>query len=122
MVKNIIGVVLIVIAAGGYFYLDMRNKEEIQAAEDARKEMDALRARAAAAAAAAAANKQKFEAQLMAELNACKETATKAKDEFLAQKRKKAQQKAAQAEADKTLEAANAACQATYDGKLAAGQ
>ena len=118
MVKNIIGVILIVIAAGGYFYLDMRNKEEIKAAEDARKEMDMLRARASAAAAA----KEKFEAQIIADLNACKDQAAKNKEEFLAQKRKKSQQKAAQAEADKTLEVANATCQSTYDSRLAAGK
>lgn len=116
-IKVVVGVVLILLAAGAWFYLDMRNKQEIQAAEDARKEMDMLRARAKAAADA----KSKFEAQILADLNSCKEQAAKAKEDFLAQPRKKSQQKAAQAEADKTLDAANATCQSTYDSRLAAG-
>lgn len=125
MVKNIVAVVLILATGGTWFYLDYLNKQEIQAAEESRKAMEQSRAQAKARADA----KAKLEAQIMADLTACKATAEKAKEDFLTQhqqpvKRKPGQFTTPQAaidEAAKTLEAANAACQATYDAHMKSG-
>ena len=45
MVRKIVGVVLIIAAAGAWLYLDQMNKQELQAAADARQEMMAARAK-----------------------------------------------------------------------------
>lgn len=129
MVKKIVAVVLIVLTAGSWFYLDYLNKQQLQEAEELRKSMEQARAVALAKAKAAAEAKAKFEAAILADLNACKATAEKAKEDFLAQNQKPVRRKpgqftipqAAQDEAAKTLEAANAACQATYDSRLKSG-
>lgn len=129
MIKKVIAAVLIVLAAGGWFYLDYRNKQEIQAAEELRKSLEQARAVAAAKAKAQAEAKAKFEAQIMADLTACKATAEKAKEDFLDAHKKPVKRKpgqftipqAAQDEAAKNLEAANATCQETYDTRLKNG-
>lgn len=129
MLKKVIAVVLIVLAGGGWFYLDYRNKQEIQAAEEMRRSMEQARAQALARAKALAEEKAKFEAQIMADLTACKATAEKAKEDFLEANKKPVRRKpgqftipqAAQDEAAKTLDAANAACQQTYDTRLKSG-
>jgi type II secretory pathway pseudopilin PulG len=129
MLKKIIAVVLIVLAGGGWFYLDYRNKQEMQEAEELRRSIEQARAQALAKAKALAEEKAKFEALLLADLTTCKATAEKAKEDFLTQNRKPVRRKpgqftipqAAQDEAAKTLEAANAACQATYDTRLQQG-
>ncbi|PJC02358.1 MAG: hypothetical protein CO071_03535, partial [Gallionellales bacterium CG_4_9_14_0_8_um_filter_59_50] len=46
MLKKIVAVLLIVIAGGAWGYLDYLNKQEQQIAEQARKEMETLRAQA----------------------------------------------------------------------------
>jgi uncharacterized protein (UPF0333 family) len=51
MVRKVVGIVLIIAAAGAYLYLDQMNKEELQAAADARKAMLAASAKAKAQAA-----------------------------------------------------------------------
>ena len=125
MVKNIVAVVLILATGGTWFYLDYLNKQEILAAEESRKAMEQSRAQAKARADARA----KLEAQLTADLGACKASAEKAKEDFLTQhqqpvKRKPGQFTIPQAaidEAAKTLEAATAACQATYDAHVKSG-
>jgi len=125
MIKKIVAVVLIVLAGGGWFYLDYLNKQELQAAEQSRKEMEQTRAQAQARMQA----KAKFEEQITADLAACKATAEKAKEDFLTQhqqpvKRKPGQftiPQAATDEAAKTLDTANAACQTTYDTRLNSG-
>jgi type II secretory pathway pseudopilin PulG len=130
MVKKIVALVLILATSGAWFYLDYQNKQEIQAAEEMRRAMEQARMQAIARAKAAAEAKAKFEATITADLTACKEAAGKAHADFLeANKkpipRKKGQfavPKGAQEEADKTLETANATCQATYDSRLASGQ
>lgn len=129
MLKKIVALVLIVVAGGGWLYLDYQNKQEIKAAEEMRQAIIQARAQAAAREKAAAEAKAKFEATIMAELTACKESAEKAKTDFLEAHKKPVKRKpgqftvpaAAQQEADKTLESANAACQATYDTRLASG-
>lgn len=129
MVKKIVALLLIVVAGGGWFYLDYQNKQEIKAAEELRQAMIQARAQAAAREKAAAEAKAKFEATIMAELTACKESAEKAKTDFLEANKKPVKRKpgqftvapAVQTEADKTQEAANATCQATYDTRLASG-
>ncbi len=52
MVKKIVGVVLIIVAAGAWFYLDQLNKQELQEAAEARKALEQARAQAQARAAA----------------------------------------------------------------------
>jgi hypothetical protein len=125
MVKKIVAGVLIVLSAGGWFYLDYRNKQELKFAEQSRLELEQVRAKAQARAAA----KSKFEAQIMADLTACKEAAEKAKTEYLTQYQKPVKRKPGEFtvpqenidEAAKTLDTANAACQATYTTRLSAG-
>lgn len=129
MVKKIVAALLIVIAGGTWGYLDYMNKQEIKAAEEMRQAMAEARAQAMARERAAAEAKAKFEAMIMAELTACKETAEKAKADFLEANKKPVKRKpgqfsvpaAIQEEANKTSEAANAACQSTYDTRLASG-
>jgi len=129
MVKKIVAVLLIVIAGGTWGYLDYMNKQEIKAAEELRQAMVQARAQAAAREKAAAEAKAKFEAMILADLTVCKETAEKARTDFLEASKKPVKRKpgqftippAAQAEADKTAETANAACQATYDTRLSSG-
>ncbi len=129
MVKKVIAVVLIVLSAGGWIYLDYQNKQELQAAEDLRRSLEQARAQALARAKAQAEAKAKFEALIMADLTTCKATAEKAKEDFLEANKKPVKRKrgqfavpqAAQDEAAKNLEAANAACQSTYDTRLKSG-
>jgi type II secretory pathway pseudopilin PulG len=125
MVKKIIAVVLILATAGAWVYLDYQNKQQQLAAAEMRKAIEQMRAQAQARVAARA----KFEAQINSDLATCKASATKAKEDFLVAHqqpvRKKQGQfsvpKAAMDEADKTLEVANAACQATYETHLKSG-
>ncbi|MBI5890464.1 MAG: hypothetical protein HZB47_07280 [Nitrosomonadales bacterium] len=129
MLKKIIALVLIVLAGGTWVYLDYLNKQELKAAEEVRQAMAQARAQAQARAKAAEEAKAKFEAQLLVDLTTCKATAEQAKVDFLDANKKPVRRKpgqftvpaAVQAEADKTLETANAACQATYDMHLASG-
>jgi hypothetical protein len=125
MVKKIVAVLLILLTGGAWLYLDYQNKQEQIAALEMRKAMEQMRAQAQARAAARA----KFEAQLLADLTTCKATADKAKEDFFSAhqqpvKRKPGQFTISQADIDeaaKTLEAANSACQLTYDTQLKSG-
>src|SRR5512137_1838497 len=129
MLKKIVAIVLIVLATGTWGYLDYLNKQQIQEAEDLRRSMEQARAQALARAKAVAEAKAKFEATILADLTACKATAEKAKEDFLDANKKPVRRKpgqftvpaAAQDEANKTLEAANAACQTNYDTRLKNG-
>jgi hypothetical protein len=129
MLKKIVAIVLIVLASGTWGYLDYLNKQEIQAAEELRQSMIQARAQALAKAKAAAEAKAKFEEQMLADLTACKASAEKAKADFLTQNQKPVRRKpgqftvpaAVQEEADKALEAANAACQTNYDTHIRNG-
>jgi hypothetical protein len=129
MLKKIVAAVLIVLAAGTWGYLDYLNKQELKAAEEMRQAMMQARAEALARAKAAAEARAQFEATIMADLTTCKATAEKAKEDFLEANKKPVRRKrgqftipaAVQEEADKTLEAASAACQATYATRLASG-
>lgn len=125
MVKKIVAIVLILATGGAWLYLDYQNKQEQLAAAEMRKAMDQMRAQVQARAAA----KAKFEAQINTEFTACKESAAKAKDDFLLAHQLPVRHKpgqftvpqAAIDEAAKTLETANAACQMTYDTHLKSG-
>ena len=122
MVKKIVAAVLILATGGAWVYLDYQNKQEQLAAAEMRKAMDQMRAQAQARAAA----KAKFEAQINTELATCKESATKAKEDFLLAHQQPVRHKPGQftvpqiaiEEAGKTLETANAACQSTYETHL----
>lgn len=127
MGKKILAVVLILLAGGGWLYADYKNKLEQAEMEQMQRDLNEARAKAAAQAAAAA--KAKFEAQIQADLTACKATAEKAREDFLEANKKPVKRKpgeftipqAAVDEAAKTLEAANAGCQTTYDTRLGSG-
>jgi hypothetical protein len=129
MLKKIVAVVLIALAAGTWGYLDYLNRQELQAAEELRQSLVQARAQALARAKAAAEAKAKFEAEILADLTICKALADKAKEDFLEANKKPVRHKrgqfavpaAAQEEADKTQEAANAACQTNYDTRLKNG-
>lgn len=129
MLKKIVAIVLIMLAAGTWGYLDYLNKQQIQEAEELRRSMEQARAQALARAQAAAEAKAKFEATILADLTTCKATAEKTKEDFLEANKKPVRRKrgqftvpaAAQDEADKTQEAANAACQTNYDKRLKNG-
>ena len=126
MLKKIVSSSLIVIFCGVWIYLDHLNKLQIKEAQEMRQAMEQARLQAIARATAAAEAKAKFESAIMADLTTCKATAEKAKEDFLTQNRKPVRRKpgqftvpqAAMDEAEKTLETANAACQATYDTRL----
>lgn len=125
MLKKVISVILIVLAAGAWLYLDHLNKQEQMLAEQARQEMIQARAEAAARAAARA----QFEAGLTETLSSCKANANLARDAFLAENRKPVKRKPGEftisaeiaAQADAALSSANAECQLAYDTQFARG-
>ena len=127
MVKKIVAGVLILATGGAWIYLDYQNKQEQLAAAEMRKAIEQMRAQAQAQARIAA--KAKFEAQINADLATCKAGAVKAKEDFLVAHQQPVRHKkgqfivppAAIDEADKTLEAANAACQTAYETRLKSG-
>ena len=129
MLKKIVAIVLIVLSAGTWGYLDYLNKEQIRESEELRRSMEQARAQAMARAKAAAEAKAKFEATILADLTTCKATAEKVKEDFLEANKKPVRRKpgqftvpaAAQEQADKALESANAACQTNYDTHLKNG-
>lgn len=129
MLKKIVSSSLIVIFCGVWIYLDHLNKLQIKEAQELRQAMEQARIQALARAKAAAEAKAKFESAIMADLTSCKATAEKANEDFLIQNRKPVRRKPGQFtipqtvsdEAAKTLETANAACQATYDSRLRTG-
>lgn len=125
MGKKILAVVLILLAGGGWFYADYKNKLEQAEMEQMQRDLNEARARATAMAAA----KAKFEAQIQADLTTCRTTAEKAKEDFLEANKKPVKRKPGEFtipqtaidEAAKTLEAANAACQTTHDTRFGNG-
>lgn len=129
MLKKIVAAVLIVLAAGTWGYLDYLNKLELKAAEELHQSMIQARAQALAKAKAAAEAKAKFEAEILADLATCKASAEKAKVDFLEANKKPVRRKpgqftvpaSAQEAANKSQEAANAACQTNYDARLKNG-
>jgi hypothetical protein len=125
-IKKIIAVVLIVVAGGGWLYLDYLNKKQLQEAEEMRRSMEQAHMQALARARAIAEAKEKFKAQILVDLVDCKAAAEKAKEDFLTLNQKPVRGKpgkfaipqTALDEGTKSLEAANAACQATYGTRL----
>lgn len=126
MGKKILAVVLILLAGGGWFYADYKNKLEQAEMEQMQRELNEARAKSAAI----AAEKAKFEVQIQSDLVACKAAAEKAKEDFLEANKKPVKRKPGEFtipqatidEAAKTLETANAGCQATYDSRLSSGK
>jgi hypothetical protein len=129
MRKTIVAVVLIVLAAGTWGYLDYLNRQELQGAEELRQSLVQAHAQALARAKAAADAKAKFEAAIQADLTICRATVEKAKEDFLEANKKPVRRKpgqftvpaAVQEKANKTQEAANTACQTNYDTQLKNG-
>jgi hypothetical protein len=129
MRKTIVAVVLIVLAAGTWGYLDYLNRQELQGAEELRQSLVQAHAQALARAKAAAEAKAKFEAAILADLTICRATVEKAKEDFLEANKKNVRRKlgqftvsaAVQEKANKMREAANTACQTNYDTQLKNG-
>ncbi len=123
MVKKIVALVLIVAAAGTWFYLDQLNKQALEEAAKARQDVERARAQAKMRADA----KAKVESEAQATLTSCKADAEKAKNDYLTQHQQPVRRKPgqftipqdAQDEAAKAFDAANAACQSAYDQRLA---
>lgn len=125
MLKKVIAVILIVLTAGAWLYLDHLNKQEQILAEQARQEMIQARAEAAARAAA----RTKFEAELTEAFNTCKANADQARNTFLAENRKPVKRQPGKftvsdeiaSEADAQLGKAYAECQLAHDTRYAQG-
>lgn len=125
MLKKAIAIFMIVFAAGAWGYLDYLNKQEQLAAEQSRKDIEAMRAKAKARAEAIA----KFQSEITAQLDACKLAAETAKADFIIANQVPVKRKPGEftipaeveAEATTTLDAANATCQSTYDSRFANG-
>jgi hypothetical protein len=125
MQKKIFAVILIILTSGAWFYLDMLNKQAIKESEQARVEMEQLRAQAKARAEAAL----NLGVQLAADLTACKAAAQAAKTEFVTKNQVPVKRKpgeftltpALTEEANKTFDAANTACQSIYDSRIKSG-
>ncbi|MEQ1533055.1 MAG: hypothetical protein HOO97_05220 [Sideroxydans sp.] len=125
MQKKIFAVLLIILTSGAWFYLDMLNKQAIKESEQARIELEQLRNQVKARAEAAL----NLGVQLAADLSACKAAAETTKTEFITKnqvpvKRKPGEFTLAPAlmeEANKTFDAANTACQSTYDARIKSG-
>ena len=129
MIKRIIALVLVVLAGGGWLYLDYLNRKQLQEAEELRRSVEQARAQALAQAKAMAEARAKYEAQILADLTACKADAEKAKNDYVVQNQKPVRRKPGQFtvpqavadEAARMLETANAACQTIYDTRLQGG-
>lgn len=129
MIKKIIGVVLIVLCAGAWFYLDYLNKQELKAAEEMRQAMVQARAQAQEKVQALALAKAKFETDIRAELTTCQANAEKAKTDYISANSKPVPKKPGQFtvpqkvqdEAAKILATDNAGCQRVYDAHLQKG-
>lgn len=129
MVKSIIAVLIIVAAGGGWFYMDYLNKQEQAAAAEMRKEVEHSRALAAAAEKARVEAKAAFDAQLEADLAACKAAAEKASTDYITTNQKPVPRKpglftippeVADAAA-RLLSDGIALCQSQHDSRLASG-
>lgn len=118
MAKKIIAAVLILLAGGGWLYLDHLNKLEKQEAEEMRRDMEKAHARAVA--------KGRYESGLFSELSDCRAAAGKANSDYLTLHQKPVPHKPGQFttprpvmdEAVKILETALVECQQTYEANL----
>lgn len=129
MLKAIAGILVIVLAAGGWFYLDYLNKQEQAAALELRQMVEKNRAIAVAAEQARVAAKAVFEANLNSELKSCLAAAQQANTDYLAANQKPVPRKAGQFTIAQTfidtaaqvLADANTACQQQMEKSLAVG-
>lgn len=94
MLKMIAGIVVIVLAAGGWFYLDYLNKQEQLAALELRQTVEKNRAIAVAAEQARVASKVALEAKLSIELKTCLDAAQQASTDYLTANQKNTPRKA----------------------------
>lgn len=126
MIKNLVLILLLAVAAGVWFYLDHLNSKEQLIIEQNRQVMNKAREEAASRAAARA----RFEAGLVATLSNCKEQADQAKTDFLTHNRMPEKHKPGEfsipetivEQAEAALNAAYAECQFAHDTRFALGQ
>ncbi|MGZ8256631.1 MAG: hypothetical protein ACXW1C_02265 [Gallionella sp.] len=129
MLKTLAGVMMMVLAAGGWFYLDYLNKQEQAAALELRLTVEKNRAKAVAAEQARIAAQAAFTAQLNTDLVACQAAAQQANNDYLTSNQKPVARKAGQFTvaqnfidtAAQTFSDANAVCQQQFEQHLAAG-
>lgn len=126
MVKVVISVALVCLAAGSWLYLDCLNKQEQKITEQMHDGVELARAEAKKR----AETKATFEYQINANLVACQGAAEKAKTDYMALIQKTAPIKRGQAVVPQTivdevgvvLTTAKAECQQIYDTRLKSGQ
>lgn len=123
MIKNIVLVAVLVLAAGAWFYLDYTNKQDQMETVNIRIKMEQTRAAGVMHARA------QLEEKLRMALIDCQNAAQKAKVDFLTQNRKPVRGKPNEVslaldvmdKAETTFVAANAACMNDYADHLAKG-
>jgi hypothetical protein len=125
-IKKVSAVVLILLTSGTWFYLDKLNNGEQMAAEQLHRDLEQTRSQAKTR----AEIKAKFESQILVDLTTCQSAAEKAGKDYLnliaqaVPPRKNVPFTMPQSvidEASKTLAAAKAECQATYDTRFKNG-
>lgn len=122
MLKTILGLIVIILAAGGWFYLDYLNKQEQAASVELRQTVEKNRAIVLAAEQARVAAKAALEAKRKMELNTCLDAAQQANTDYLATNQKSVARKAGQSAltqaaidvAIKTLTDAKTSCQQQF--------
>jgi len=129
MIKNLMLVVLLVLAAGAWFYLDQLGKEEQQIAHQTRLEMVQARAEGQIRTARAETAQAAFKANLKTDLAECMLATEKARADFLVGQLQPARRNSNQFtltqpvldQAEISVHAGPAACQMDYEQKLATG-
>lgn len=128
MLKQLIGLVLILFAAGAWLYMDCLNKQELGSA--AQLQQGIVQARAEAKKRAEIAGiKVGYEKQILATLSVCQAAADKARADYSSLIEQIAPRKkgvaiipqAVSNAADKILASAKAECQQVYDTSLNSG-
>lgn len=125
MIKQMIAVILILLAGGAWLFLDCLNQRQKGDAESVQQ--DIMQARAEAK--KRADTKKYFEAQLAAALSNCNDAADKAKTDYMALVEQMAPRKRGQAlippaiagESEKIHNTAKADCQQAYEERLKSG-
>lgn len=125
MIKQMIAVILILLAGGAWLLLDCLNRREKSTAEMMQQSIVQARSEAKKR----ADYKKNFDEQLTHTLNTCNAAADKAKVDYMALVDQAAPRKRGQAlipqavavESEKILVAAKAECQLAYDSRLKNG-
>ncbi len=129
MIKNLMLVVLLVLAAGAWFYLDQLGREEQQIAHQTRLEIMQTRAEGEIRTARTEAAQAAFKANMKTYLAECMLATEKARADFLVSQLQPARRNSgpftlAQSvldQAEISVHAGQAACQMDYEQKLATG-